>query len=142
MNQRADIAECADCLCLAARRAALAITRTFERRLRESGIRVTQFTILTNLILRGPVTVGALAKTIGVERTTLTRNLALIEKAGWVRVRPGKDARLRIVAATPAGIRKVENAYPAWRDAQAAVSEAIGAAGVASLRRLAANPVN
>jgi DNA-binding MarR family transcriptional regulator len=93
-------------------------------------------------MLRGPMTVGTLAASIGVERTTLTRNLALIEREGWVRLRPGEDARSRVVAMTTAGIRKIEIAYPAWRQAQSAVSKAIGAAGVTALHRLAADPVN
>ena len=142
MSKTLDVAECADCLCLASRRAALAITRAFERKLRPHGIRVTQFTILTNLMLRGPMTVGTLAASIGVERTTLTRNLALIEREGWVRLRPGEDARSRVVSMTTAGVRKIEIAYPAWRQAQSAVSKAVGAVGVTALHRLAADPVN
>ena len=142
MAEAIDITECRDCLCLASRRAALAITRAFERKLRPHGIRVTQFTLLTNLMLRGPIAIGALADGLGVDRTTLTRNLALIEGEGWLRLRPGKDARSRIVAITAAGTRKVEAAYPAWQAAQRDVSRTIGDAGVASLHRLAAEPVN
>ena len=142
MIGHSDISDCANCLCLASRRAALTITRTFERKLRPHGIRITQFTILTNLILRGAMTVGALAAALGVERTTLTRNLALIEGEGWVRIKPGKDARSRIVAATPSGVRKVESAHPAWRDAQDAVAGMIGSAGALSLRRLSSHIAN
>lgn len=83
------------------------------------------------------MTVGALADFLGVERTTLTRNLALIEAKGWVSIHPGRDARSRVVEATAAGRSKVKAALPAWRAAQEAARNAIGPAGVSSLHRLA-----
>jgi DNA-binding MarR family transcriptional regulator len=141
MARPLDISDCQDCLCLASRRAALAITRAFERQIRPHGIRITQFSILTRLILGGPIAVSALASALGIERTTLTRNLSVLEREGWARVDPGRDARARIVTATVAGRAKVEAAYPAWRRAQAAARSGIGAAGASSLQRLAANVV-
>ena len=105
--------------------------------MRPHGIRIGQFSVLTVLMLRGPMTVGELADFLGVERTTLTRNLALIAAKRWVGIHPGKDARSRIVEVTAAGRSKVEQALPAWREAQAAATAAIGAAGALSLHRLA-----
>lgn len=137
MSDPIDLSESRDCLCLASRRAALAITRAFERELRPHGIRATQYSMLSNLIVRGPMTVGALAEVLGVERTTLTRNLALTEAAGWASVRPGRDARERVVSVTPAGRKKIEAAFPAWQAAQKATTARIGEEAATSLRRLA-----
>ncbi|HET7716432.1 MAG TPA: MarR family transcriptional regulator [Bauldia sp.] len=137
MADPADLMEVADCLCLAARRASRSLSRSYEQQLRPHGIRIGQFSVLTVLILRGPMTIGSLADFLGVERTTLTRNLALIESKRWVAIHPGKDARSRVVEVTPAGRAKVATAAPAWRAAQEAARKAIGPAGVASLRRLA-----
>ncbi len=136
-SEQADLMECADCLCLASRRAARALSRSFERKLRPHGIRIGQFSALTALMLKGPMTIGTLAEFLGVERTTLTRNLALIEAKGWLEIHPGKDARSRLVEATRAGRDAVENALQAWREAQAAATVVIGPAGAASLQRLA-----
>lgn len=141
MSDVSDLMECADCLCLASRRAARALSRSFERRLRPHGLRIGQFSALTALILKGAMTVGALADFLGVERTTLTRNLRLIEAKGWVTIEAGADARSRVVAVTPAGRKTVEAAVPSWRAAQHAAAATIGAAGVASLHRLAAKPL-
>jgi len=129
--------ECGDCLCLASRRAARGMTRSFDRQLRPHGIRVTQFSILVVLILRGPSKIGELAEFLGLERTTLTRNLAVIEDKGWVVIRPGDDARSRVVAATKKGHAAVVAARGAWRKAQQAAAAAIGNAGVGALRALA-----
>jgi len=60
MGTKPDLAECADCLCLASRRARR-ITRTFDRELRPYGLRATQFTVLVMLFLRGDMTIGQLA---------------------------------------------------------------------------------
>jgi DNA-binding MarR family transcriptional regulator len=138
MSDDLDLRACRDCLCLASRRAARAMTRAFDRRLRPQGMRVTQFSILTNLLLRGALPVGKLADALGMERTTLTRNLALLESKGWVQISADKDdARSRVVAATRRGRSAVAAALPAWRAAQAAVVAAIGAPGADALRTLA-----
>ncbi len=59
------------------------------------------------------MTIGELAEALGAERTTLTRNLALIEGASWVEIRPAEaDARSRIVTVTDKGRAVVEGAFP------------------------------
>jgi DNA-binding MarR family transcriptional regulator len=131
-----DLSECGDCLCLASRRAARSITRAFDRKLRASGLRATQFTILVMLAQAGPLSIGHLADALGAERTTLTRNLALIEAKRWVQIRPGDDARLRVVSITSKGRAAVEAALPAWRAAQAAAAAAIGQTGVSALHAM------
>jgi DNA-binding MarR family transcriptional regulator len=132
----ADLSECPDCLCLASRQAARRITRAFDRQLRPHGLRVTQFSILVMLILAGPLTIGELADRLGIERTTLSRNLALIESAAWITIRPGDDARSRLVAVTGKGRGVVSASLAAWRRAQAAVAAVIGPSGVDALRTL------
>lgn len=91
------------------------------------------------LLVRGPLAIGELAELLGVERTTLTRNLALIEREGWIDIRAGKDARSRVVAATRKGHAVVTTALAAWRRAQHAASATIGRGGVDALRALARN---
>jgi DNA-binding MarR family transcriptional regulator len=132
-----DLLACRDCLCLASRRASRAITRRFDRLLRPHGIRATQFSILVMLVERGPTTIGELAEALGIERTTLTRNLAVVEEQGWVKIAIGDtDGRSRVVKATAKGRKAVINALPAWRRAQAAASAAVGSSGLAALRTL------
>src|SRR5690242_19892218 len=104
MIEHTELRACADCLCLASRRASRAITRFYDRSLRPHGIRVTQFTILAMLELRGPTPIGALAEALGMERTTLTRNLALLESRRWVDVRGSReDARSRVASIAAKG---------------------------------------
>jgi DNA-binding MarR family transcriptional regulator len=123
-----------DCLCLASRRASRTITRAFERQLRPWGIKATQFSMLTLLIGHGQMTIGELADSLGLERTTLTRNLSVVEENGWVKIDVGDaDGRSRVVSATAKGRKAVTAAMPAWHQAQAAAKAAIGQPGVDAL---------
>ena len=131
-----DLSECPDCLCWASRRAARKITRAFDRHLRPHGVRITQFTVLVMLMLAGPLTIGELAHKLSIERTTLSRNLALMEAAAWITTRPGDDARSRLVSVTGKGRAAVAASIAAWRRAQAAVAAAIGPSGIGALKAL------
>jgi DNA-binding MarR family transcriptional regulator len=142
MASDTDISDCMSCLCVASRQAARAVTTVYDRRLRPHGVRVTQFTILANLILRGPTALSALANALGLERTTLTRNLALLEDKGWIAIRSGDtDSRSRIISVTKEGRALVNTAFPDWRRAQEQVSAAFGPTGVKSLHKLAGTAI-
>ena len=94
------------------------------------------------LILRGPTPLSVLATALGMDRTTLTRNLARLEANGWTERRPAaEDARTFIVDVTRKGRAVARVAFPAWRDAQRSVMDALGASGVAALRRLAGSTI-
>lgn len=118
MTSNVDLAATVGCRCLAARRTARALTRLYEKHLRPHGLRATQFSILAALALKGPTAVGELADGLGLDRTTLTRSAALLERNGWVRSGQPDDARKHPLHLTPAGRKKLEAALPAWQAAQ------------------------
>jgi DNA-binding MarR family transcriptional regulator len=118
MRAAIDVSHTRACHCLAARRQARAISRIYEQRLRPHGLRATQFSVLAALAIKGPTPVRELADLLGLERTTLTRVGAPLERQGWIRADRAADARVRPLRLTPAGRRKLERAYPAWREAQ------------------------
>lgn len=118
MGASVNLSTCRGCHCLAARRYARAITHLYEEKLRPHGLRATQFSVLAALALRGPTPVKELAEILGLERTTLTRIGAVLERNGWVRTAESQDARERPSRLTAAGRRRLEAAFPAWREAQ------------------------
>jgi DNA-binding MarR family transcriptional regulator len=128
------------CLCLAARRAARAITREFDRGLRPHGLRATQFTLLSALALRGATRVGDLAALLGLERTTLTRNLAVVEAEGLVQAVSGSDRRERLYGISAHGRRSLQRAYPTWQKIQQRLTAQLGDATAQSLRQLSGGP--
>jgi DNA-binding MarR family transcriptional regulator len=132
-----DYVACASCFCLASRQAARRITRLYDSRMQPSGIRVTQFTILSQLMLRGEMPIGKLASILGMERTTLTRNLTLLEQQKWISSKAGDDPRSRMIAITAQGRGMVRRGFPYWSKAQAQVGKMLGADGQAALKILA-----
>lgn len=132
-----DYMACADCFCLASRQAARKITRLFDGYMQKSGIRATQFTILSQLMLRGEMSIGKLADILGMERTTLTRNLTLLEQRKWISIRAGDDPRSRMIGITAQGRGIVRRGFPYWVEAQAQVGKLLGADGQGALKILA-----
>lgn len=123
MDTREPFLECQACQCLEARRKAHHLTRLYDEALRPFGLTVNQFSLLATLIVAGPQPVTSLAAHLGIDRTTLTRNLALGERDGLIEtVADRKDRRVRLVAITQAGLARARQALPAWRAAQAAAA--------------------
>lgn len=123
MDRPLDLRPCASCHCLAARRRARAITRLYDEHLRPHGLKATQFSVLATLALKGPTPIGALARGLGLERTTLTRSAAVLEQRGWIAGDRSPDPRARPIKLTVSGRRKLEAAFPAWQAAQHAAAE-------------------
>jgi DNA-binding MarR family transcriptional regulator len=124
---------CQRCVCSALRRASRAVTQHFEASFRGTGLRVTQFTLLATLIQTGPLPTSALAGRLGLERTTLTRNLQLLEKKGLVAVAGDEDRRVRRIAVTRKGEAAAAAALPAWKRAQASTGVVLRRSGVGVL---------
>lgn len=118
-SDEADFTPCRDCACLALRRATRALTQHYERSFRGTGLRGTQFSLLALLAQTGPLPLTKMASMLGLERTTLTRNLRPLESRGLVRAQPiDSDQRVRQIELTPAGRAAAKKSLPAWRRAQ------------------------
>jgi DNA-binding MarR family transcriptional regulator len=72
-----------------------------------------------------------------MERTTLTRNLTLLEQRKWISIRAGDDPRSRMTAITAQGKGIVRRGFPHWAAAQAHVGKLLGADGQAAFKVLA-----
>jgi DNA-binding MarR family transcriptional regulator len=131
-----------DCACFNLRKAARAVTQYYDDALRPSGLRITQFSLLAAIKLFGTVNIGDLAEEAVMDRTTLTRNLKLLEQEGLITVTPGDDARVREVTLTPAAHDQLAEAHRHWRKAQAHMADAMGNDGVRRLLRDLAGAVD
>ncbi len=108
------------------RKASRALTQVFDDIFRPLGLHSTQFTLLVALTVAGDVTVTPLARALGMDRTTLARNLGPLQRRGLVEIVPGTDQRTRIVRLTGQGRALVVQAIPLWEQGQAAVLERLG----------------
>jgi DNA-binding MarR family transcriptional regulator len=107
------------CACASLRRAARAVTQSYEAELQSAGLRATQFTLLQALERTGACVQGALGELLALDPTTLSRTLRPLERAGWIRAAPGLDRREVRWTLTAAGRRRFSRALPAWERAQA-----------------------
>jgi DNA-binding MarR family transcriptional regulator len=130
-SEEVDFRACRQCLCTAARRRSRELTRAFEKAMRGAGLRGTQFNLLATLVQTGPIPLTRLADLLGLERTTLTRNLRPLIRDGLLRIDEGEDRRVRRAAITPKGEEAARRAYPFWKKAQdAAIAAGAGSAAM------------
>jgi len=128
-----------NCGCFNVRRAARKLTQVYDRHLKPSGLQATQFTLLAMLAdsqVHDGVLMTELAARMGMDRTTLTRNLAVAERPGWIEINQGVDRRQRRIKLAAAGRERLRKAMPLWRNAQDELEQALGAASLNSLLKL------
>ncbi len=125
------------CTCARVRRLARRVTNLYDRALAPSGLRVTQFSLLWQLVRHDGVAIGTLAAALDMDRTTLTRNLKPLVDAGLVALAPSTgDRRVRAVWLTADGRRRYAQARRLWRRAHDDVDRTLGRDEVAALHRL------
>lgn len=112
------------CLGAALRRTANLVTRVYNAYLAPSGLEVTQYSILRKIETGNAGSASELAEIVGVERSTLARNLERLEKLGLVASSPGEGRRL-VYHVTALGFERLDVARPLWRAAQQALVDGL-----------------
>jgi DNA-binding MarR family transcriptional regulator len=105
------------CVALHARMTARLLTRAYDAALRPLGLKVPQFGILGAIDHGTDLSETALAERLGLERTTLVRNLKVLADKGWIELAPGTGRGLRH-RLTAKGEATLRDAIPLWRAAQ------------------------
>ena len=114
------------CTCFRLRKLSRLLSQRYDAALAPAGLNVNQYSILRRAE-RTPHAVGSLAVDLGMDRTTLSRDLRPLVDAGWLRVAAAKDdARRKRIVVTAAGRRAIARARPLWRQAQAEVEALVG----------------
>jgi DNA-binding MarR family transcriptional regulator len=116
------------------------LTRTVSRRydaaVAASGLKTTQYSLLSHVASMEPVRPSDLAAKMNLEVSTLSRNLQPLIAQGWVELGPGPDARTRLVVLTDSGRAKRTEAQRLWKQAQQSLNDTLGAERVAQLHQL------
>jgi DNA-binding MarR family transcriptional regulator len=127
------------CTCRRLRRMARLVTQLYDEALSAHDLTIAQFGLMTTIAQHRAtsakdISIGALANIVGLDPTTLNRNLNTLQRQKLVDVRPDRnDRRVRAVALTPAGRQRLKNAVPAWRAAQADLELRLGGDAVSAL---------
>jgi DNA-binding MarR family transcriptional regulator len=110
------------CFALHARMTARLLSRVYDAAMRPADLRLAQFGLLGAIAHGSATSETALAERLGLERTTLVRNLKLLTEKGWIEPMPGdgRGVRHRL---TKTGRKKFESAIPLWEAAQRQIEE-------------------
>ncbi|WP_093161371.1 MarR family winged helix-turn-helix transcriptional regulator [Variovorax sp. YR216] len=112
------------------------VGRLYDAEVARSGLKTTQYSLLSHVLHLGPIRPVDLAQAMGVDASTLTRNLKPLITEGWLVQGEGPDARSRLIEITDAGRKKRTEAQRHWRTAQEKLNELLGVERVLALHAL------
>jgi DNA-binding MarR family transcriptional regulator len=124
------------CTNLKLKQASRLVARHYEAFVAPTGLKATQYSLLSHVVKLGPLRAGELAAAMRLDASTLSRNLQPLLDKGYAQVQAGADARSRIVQATPEGEALRATAQRAWKRAQLALNDKLGVERVAALHAL------
>ena len=114
------------CACHRVRTASRAVTRAYDEALRPVGLRATQLSVLAAVAAEEAMSITALANLMGMDRSTLTRNLRPLEAEGLVALGNEGWRRSRMLTLTKLGRSRLGEALPLWSKAQQALKRKLG----------------
>jgi DNA-binding MarR family transcriptional regulator len=124
------------CTNLKLRQLSRVVTRHYDAYVAATGLKNTQYSLLSHAVLLGPIRPSDLARRMRLDASTLTRNLQPLVAQGWLQLGPGEDARSRLVEATDEGRAKRAEGQRAWKQAQLALNARLGPECMAALHAL------
>ncbi|MDP3311043.1 MAG: MarR family winged helix-turn-helix transcriptional regulator [Polaromonas sp.] len=112
------------------------VTQHYDAEVGKTGLKGTQYSLLSHVVRLGPLRPGDLARAMKVDASTLTRNLKPLIAAGWLTLEAGSDGRSRLVSITDSGREKRSEAQRRWRVAQEDINQMLGVEQVLALHAL------
>lgn len=115
------------CLCALIRKAGRIATRNYDTFLKPTGLKITQYSMLANIARNPAITVSDLAELLSMDQTTVSRNLRLLEKSGYIHLEGEMtDQRIKRIQISDLGISKMNVARPLWEQAQLEMERVLG----------------
>jgi DNA-binding MarR family transcriptional regulator len=136
LDQRLTAPDLGPCVCSQVRRLARKLSAVYDAKLSPENLTITQYSLLANIGRAGQLKHTVLAEKVGMERTTLTRNLRPLTRAKWVVVASGEDRRQHLLRLTAAGKQKLIRSFPLWEEAQRQFLSQFGSRSQQKLRML------
>ena len=126
-----------ECLAMRSRLIGRTIKSIYDDALRPVGVTAGQLNILAVVLRVAPVSPGDAARLLNIEKSTMSRNVALMKRNGWLAIDAGQSARIQELRITRAGREILKKAEPHWRTAQSRANEMIGPGGTEAIHQLA-----
>lgn len=125
-SKELDLSAKENCVCFNLRWVTRAVTQFYDAEMRRHGVRPTQGTILVSLQARDRWNMAELSDWLGMDRTTLVRNLRPLQRDGFVKAAGGGRGNRVELTITTKGRKQVEKLAPAWKSAQRAMVKTLG----------------
>src|SRR3954468_3209459 len=126
MTEERDMSAKENCVCFNLRRVTRMVTQFYDAEMRRHGMRPTQGSILASLMSKESWNMAELSDWLGMERTTLVRNLRPLQRDGLVQINGGGRGKLVELSITAKGRKQIEKLAPAWKSAQSAAVKTLG----------------
>ncbi|MDQ7985852.1 MarR family transcriptional regulator [Pseudomonas sp. G34] len=128
-----------ECLCTRLRRASRGVSKRYDDALSRVGLSAAQYSLLRHLQRLDQPSISDLAAAMGLERSTLGRNLRLLEGRGLVVLQGGADQRNRLASLTAEGERLLAEGLEAWQAVQLLLQQRVQAHHLQALDELLAS---
>ena len=127
-----------ECIAVRGRLINRVITSIYEEALAPYGIRISQGNILVVVAKMGQARPAQVGRVLRLERSTLSRDVEVMKRAGWLESDPPEGGHGQLLQVTPAGLRLLSESQPAWEKAQVKARKLLGDVGVETIRHIAA----
>ncbi|WP_205079651.1 MarR family winged helix-turn-helix transcriptional regulator [Pelotomaculum sp. FP] len=108
------------------RKATRLLSQIYDQALKPAKLKGTQFSLLMAVAGQEDTTIGKLARPLGMERSTVSRNAKILEKRGLVKIEEGEDRRLQRITLTEKGALVLQEALPLWESVQERLAGELG----------------
>ena len=119
-----------ECYGMLLRRSAGAITEIYNETLRPLGLTLAQYSLLANLEYYGQMNIKQWADMVGLERTTMVRNIRTLQARGWIKEAEGKGKQFVL---SESGLKTFEEAHEEWVRAQKKIEKILGKVNCAAI---------
>jgi DNA-binding MarR family transcriptional regulator len=102
------------------------LSKLYDQAFKSVSLKGTQFSLLMAVAGNKDSTIGKLSKPLGMERSTLGRNAAILQKKGLIAIEEGEDRRQQRIRITDSGISVLQKALPLWQGVQESLARELG----------------
>lgn len=124
------------CYCILLRKASRKLSSLYDDALEPIGINVAQFSLLRHIERGQPISITELGRQTELERSTVSRNIKVLEGMDLVATSAGADQREAVVELTDNGRNILQDGAPLWQGAQDKIEAKLGVADTAKLKEL------
>ncbi len=126
----------ASCHCTRLKIVTRKIAGLYDVALAPVGINIAQFALLRHVQRYQPISLTELGRHLELDRSTMGRNVRVVEKMGLVSLGRGEDQREAVVTLSGRGETLLQEALPLWEACQNDINSRLGAERLEALEEM------